>query len=156
MNTHLPLNLQFNAIAHQAAPLWLLLEADPSESMIMGYLTDSIIVEAKDDERLVGIYVLKEKADHIFELMNIAVIPELQGKGYGKLILSHALESAKNLGGKMIRLGTGTFGYQVSFYQKAGFQVDAVEKNYFIDFYDQPVIEDGLQHRDRLILSREL
>ncbi|CDI94197.1 IAA acetyltransferase [Pseudomonas aeruginosa PA38182] len=52
-----------------------------------------------------------------------------------------------------IELGTGTFGYQLAFYQRVGFRVDKVVKNYFLDNYDQPIYEMGIQHKDMLRLS---
>ncbi|AWE68994.1 putative iAA acetyltransferase [Pseudomonas aeruginosa] len=41
----------------------------------------------------------------------------------------------------------------MAFYQRVGFRVDKVVKNYFLDNYDQPIYEMGIQHKDMLRLS---
>jgi hypothetical protein len=55
-----------------------------------------------------------------------------------------------------VELGTGTFGYQLSFYQRFGFRVDSVWKNHFINNYDDPIFEDGIQLKDMLRLTLKL
>nr|WP_273262506.1 hypothetical protein [Pseudomonas sp.] len=50
----------------------------------------------------------------------------------------------------------GSFGHQLTFYQRAGFRVVAVEPDYFLTHYPEPLFENGLQHRDRLRLALTL
>jgi hypothetical protein len=50
----------------------------------------------------------------------------------------------------------GSFGHQLTFYQRAGFRVVAVEPDYFLQHYPEPLFENGLQHRDRLRLALAL
>lgn len=133
----------------------LLLIADPSEKSIQTYLKNSLCFVAEKSGKRVGIYVLQSLSSSSFELMNIGVIPEFQGKGIGAALLQHAIETAKEKRAKRLELGTGTFGYQLSFYQKAGFRVVGVERDYFLNHYDEPVFENGLQHKDRLKLAVE-
>ncbi|GAL26050.1 acetyltransferase GNAT family [Vibrio variabilis] len=70
------------------------------------------------------------------ELFNIAIYDEFQGKGFGGVLLSETLALLSQKGINTVELGTGTFGYQLSFYQKHGFRVDSVVKNFFLDNYD--------------------
>ena len=123
--------LKIKSIASEDAPMALLLEADPSEQKVKAYLQKSACFVAKLAEQIVGVYVLLFIEEGIIELMNIAVEPTLQGKGVGRVLLQHAIESAKGLGAKRLELGTGTFGYQLTFYQKAGFRVDSIDKDFF-------------------------
>lgn len=51
--------------------------------------------------------------------MNIAVAAGHQGRGIGALLLRHAIEQARQLGAQRLELGTGTFGHQLTFYQRA-------------------------------------
>ena len=104
----------------------------------------------------VGVYVLCPLTPSTFELMNIAVAPAHQAQGIGSSLLKHAIATAKKLGATRLELGTGTFGYQLAFYQKAGFRIDAVERDYFLDNYDEPIFEAGIQHKDRLRLALDL
>ena len=91
-----------------------------------------------------------------FELINIAVFPEYQKKGIGSQLLQYVLASMKERGAKTIALGTGTFGYQLTFYQRYGFRVEAILKNHFIDTYEEPIFEQGIQLKDMLWLSLDL
>ncbi|WP_331435775.1 hypothetical protein [Photobacterium gaetbulicola] len=50
-------------------------------------------------------------------------------------------------------MGTGTFGYQLAFYQREGFRVVGIDKDFFLDHYDEPVMENGIQHKDMLRLQ---
>lgn len=86
------------------------------------------------------------------ELFNISVSPEMQGQGVGKDLLQFVIESVQQHGINRIELGTGTFGYQLAFYQRLGFRVDSIIKNFFIDNYDEPIYELGIQHKDMLRL----
>ena len=108
--------LKINPIASENAPMALLLEADPSEQKVKAYLQKSNCFVAKLAEKMIGVYVLLPIQEDTIELMNIAVEPALQGKGIGRILLQHAIESAKRLGAKRLELGTGTFGYQLTFY----------------------------------------
>ncbi|MFQ3786306.1 GNAT family N-acetyltransferase [Halomonas sp. A29] len=135
------------------APLDLLLEADPSTDTIRRYLASSSCYVATIGNETVGAYVIQSMGDGIHELMNIAVTPAHQGKGIGAKLLEHAVNMARELGARRLELGTGTFGYQLTFYQRAGFRVVAVERDYFLIHYDEPIYENGIQHKDRLRLA---
>ncbi len=148
-----PSHLTIQRVPPEQAPMDLLLEADPSEKQVERYLTKSYCYVAVDSEEIVGVYVLSHLNETALELMNIAVRPGLQGRGIGSKMLKHAIDSAKKMGAERLELGTGTFGYQLAFYQKAGFRVCEVERDYFLNYYDEPIFEDGIRHKDRLRLA---
>ncbi|WP_010629827.1 GNAT family N-acetyltransferase [Halomonas sp. KM-1] len=135
------------------APLNLLLEADPSLDAIKHYLERSICHVATVEGEIVGTYVIQPIEDDVHELMNIAVAPAHQRKGIGARLLDHAIATVRESGARRLELGTGTFGYQLAFYQRAGFRVVAVERDYFLTHYDEPIYENGIQHKDRLRLA---
>lgn len=137
----------------EQVPMALLLEADPSPSVIARYLQEGHCVVACLDDAIIGVYVIKALTADTWELMNIAVAPERQGQGIGALLLHHTIDQARQLGAKRLELGTGSFGHQLTFYQRAGFRVVAVEPDYFLQHYPEPLFENGLQHRDRLRLA---
>lgn len=143
-------------VAAEEAPMKLLLEADPSEEKVKAYLVKSHSFVGELDGKIVGIYVLQSISRTTLELMNIAVDPSFQGKGIGGKLLQHAIDSAKKLGAKRLELGTGTFGYQLAFYQKAGFRVDSIDKDFFLKNYEEPIFEMGIQHKDMLRLALSL
>ncbi|PAU75518.1 GNAT family N-acetyltransferase [Halomonas salipaludis] len=143
------------SVPSAGAPLDLLLEADPSLDAIKHYLERSICCVATVGEETVGAYVIQPLGDDVYELMNIAVAPAHQRKGIGVRLLDHAIATAREAGARRLELGTGTFSYQLTFYQRAGFRVVAVERDYFLTHYDEPIYENGIQHQDRLRLALE-
>lgn len=81
--------------------------------------------------------------------MNIAVCEEYQGKGLGKRLLEHAKRTGKQLGYRILEIGTGNSSLkQLSLYQRCGFRIVGVEPDYFIRNYYEPIIENGLQCKD--------
>ncbi|MDI5935700.1 GNAT family N-acetyltransferase [Halomonas kalidii] len=145
--------MEIQPVPSTQAPLELLLEADPSPDSLRGYLPRSRCYVARDGDELLGAYVLQPRGDGIVELMSIAVASTLQGQGIGSALLRHAIATAAESDARRLELGTGTFGYQLAFYQRAGFRVVAVERDYFLTHYAEPIYEDGIQHKDRLRLT---
>lgn len=134
----------------------LLLEADPSEEVIRSYLSGSLCFAFMDHHRMNAACVVKLMSEQQAEICNISVLPDDQGKGLGTALLKFSLEQLRREGVRRVELGTGTFGYQLAFYQRIGFRVDSVVKDHFLKNYDEPVYENGIQHRDMLKLSIDL
>jgi ribosomal protein S18 acetylase RimI-like enzyme len=111
---------------------------------------------ARCNEVVIGVAVIKSQDSEVYELMNIAVFPAYQNRGYGSQILNSLIEILKNKQANVLEVGTGSFGYQLKFYQKFGFRVDQIKTNFFLDNYSEPIFEDGLQHKDMLILRLTL
>lgn len=134
-------------------PLDILLIADPEEAAINAYRERCIGFAVYMQGALVGALLVEVDAEQrSAELFNIAIYDEFQGKGFGGVLLSETLALLSQKGINTVELGTGTFGYQLSFYQKHGFRVDSVVKNFFLDNYDEPIFEHGIQHKDMLRL----
>ncbi len=149
--------MKYTKVESSDLPLSLLLEADPSESRINSYLLNSWCYAAKDENNnIVGACVLKEIDKHVIELFNISVHPELQAKGIGAELLQYVIKTIRTTTIERIELGTGAFGHQLTFYQRLGFRVGSVLKDYFIDNYAEPICENGIQHKDMLRLYLNL
>lgn len=147
---------EIHMLSPDQMPLALLLEADPSESKVRGYLPKCDCYAALIQDQIVGVCLLLPLREGVSELINIAVSPEHQNLGIGKSLLNHVITDAKSRGLHKLELGTGTFGYQLSFYQKAGFRAESVDRDFFLTHYDEPLFEDGIQHKDMLRLGLEL
>lgn len=147
---------EYKQIDAQVIPLSLLLEADPSEQSIRSYLPGSLCFGAFEQGKLVGACVTNSKQADISEIYNIAVLPEYQAKGIGSGLLRFVLQQLSEHGFRQVVLGTGTFSYQLKFYQRQGFRYDGIIKDFFIDNYDEPVYERGRQHIDMVRLSLTL
>ncbi len=141
-----------------AAPFMdLLLLADPSEAMIMQHVADGHLFVAQWDGVTVGVFVLLPLEDILWELKNIAVAPEWQGKGVGRKLLACAIQKAKAMGAAKLEVGTGNSSVRaLVFYEKAGFIKVRTAKNFFMLNYDKPIYEDGIQCTDMIILSLDL
>jgi len=131
--------------------------ADPSEEMVKSYLADGHLYAARWDGVIVGTFVLLELEEGLWELKNIAVAEEWQGKGVGKVLIREALERAVGKGAKVMEVGTGNSSVsQLAFYQKAGFRMKRIVHNYFTLNYDNPIFENDIQCRDLVVLSKDL
>jgi ribosomal protein S18 acetylase RimI-like enzyme len=143
-------------ISENEIPMSMLLHADPSEKRIEKYLRGSICFGAFVENSLLGVCVTNSNESGVSEIFNIVVTPEKQKQGIGTKLLKFVIAYFVDIGETKLELGTGTFGYQLLFYQRLGFRVESVWKNHFLDNYSDPIYEHGLQHKDMLRLSLKL
>ena len=138
-------------------PMDLLLLADPSEQTISTYLHVGETYVAVDEEEIIGVIVLLEIASTKVEIMNVAVAENQQGKGVGKALIQHAIQTAKHKGMTSIEIGTGNSSIQqLALYQKSGFRMNEIIHNHFKEHYEEPIFENGIQCRDMVRLKRNL
>lgn len=90
--------------AGEQPPLELLLLADPSESLVNGYLQRGLCCVAEVDNSIIGVYVVLQTRPETVEIVNIAVDENKHGQGIGKQLLNHAIQNAKLLGAKPLKL----------------------------------------------------
>lgn len=136
-----------------ATPMELLLMADPSEEKIRSYLSMSRCFTASVNDRVIGACVVQPLAAGVCELMSIAIRPDTQRSGIGSALLKWVIEHFRESGAQKMEVGTGSFGYQLRFYQRHGFRVTAVDTDFFIRNYPEPIFEDGIQLIDMLRLT---
>jgi len=135
----------------------LLLLADPSEKLVREYCQNGYIFSMNEDNELIGIMVLLPIGEESIEIKNIAVDESYQGNGYGKQLLNHGIEFAKQNEYKRIRIGTGNSSLnQLGLYQKCGFRMIKIDKDFFIRNYEEELFENGIQCRDMVILEQLL
>ena len=58
-----------------------------------------------EDAQIIGYMSISKEDDNIYELHNLAVIPEHRHKGYGSIMIEHAKNVVKTLGGSKIKIG---------------------------------------------------
>jgi len=77
----------------------------------------------EEGRRLVGLIEMLARPDHLF-LVNLAIAPERQGGGLGKILLAHAHAVARDLRLPTIALGTNrAFSANLRFYAGQGFEI---------------------------------
>lgn len=138
------------------APIDLLLLADPSEEKIRSYLHQSGCFVASLGAMVIGACLVQPLGPTSHEIMSIAVHPDHQKSGTGTLLLKWVIDFYRRSGAQQLEVGTGSFGYQLAFYQRQGFRVTGIERNFFIDNYNKPIIEDGIRLYDMLRLVLQL
>lgn len=134
--------------------LSLLLIADEQEDMINRYL-DKGTMYVVDDDGIKCECVVTDEGRGILEIKNIAVCPDCQGKGYGKAMIEYIAGKYKG-DFAVLLVGTGDSPLTVPFYEKCGFTRSHSVKNFFIDNYDHPIFECGVQLVDMIYLQRKL
>ncbi|MBM9500385.1 GNAT family N-acetyltransferase [Leptospira sp. 201903071] len=153
------MNLKITKIDPNSTELpWnLLLSADPSEELVKEYLKRGICYVAALETETVGIYVLIYTRPETLELVNIAVDEKFQGKGIGKTLVLHAISKAKELKMKVLEVGTGNSSLsQLALYQKCGFRISGVDKDFFSKHYPEPIYENGILCTDMIRMSLDL
>ena len=138
-------------------PYDLLLEADPSRELIDEYLAVSEVYVALLSSRIVGTYVLYPGSPDMAEIKNISVKDEYQGRGIGTLMLRDATMRAKEKGFKTLMIGTGNTSFgPLYLYQREGFDISAIKRNFFIENYPEDIYENGIRVRHLLVLRKDL
>ena len=132
----------------------LLLLADEQENMIDRYLERGEMY-VLDDNGIKAECVVTSESDDILEIKNIAVLPEYQGVGYGKALIEFIIR-AYSKSHSILQVGTGDSPLTIPFYEKCGFIKSHRIKNFFIDNYDHPIIECGIQLKDMVYLQMKL
>ncbi len=136
----------------------LLLLADEQESMIESYLNrGTMYVLEEQDVKVVCVVTDEgqEEGKRILEIKNLAVAPESQKKGYGRAMIEFVKKQYTD-SFDVLQAGTGDSPLTIPFYEKCGFRKSHVMKNFFVDNYDHPIYEEGIQLVDMIYLRMNL
>ncbi len=132
----------------------LLLLADEQENMIDRYL-DRGAMFVLDDGGVKGECVVTDEGNGILELKSLAVSPDCQRKGYGRALVNYV--AARYQGQySILQVGTGDSPLTVPFYEKCGFVRSHRVEDFFVDHYDHPIFEGGIQLKDMIYLRKAL
>ncbi|CEN23642.1 GNAT family acetyltransferase [[Clostridium] sordellii] len=138
-------------------PYKLLYSADPSIESVNDYLDRGDCYIAYNNDEVLGVYVLIKTRPSILEIVNIAVEESYQGSGIGKKLVASAIDKARELKVKTLEVGTGNSSIsQLAFYQKCGFRIVGVDKNFFKKHYKEKIEENGIKCIDMIRLSIDL
>lgn len=132
----------------------LLLEADPSKDMINDYLKDGELFVLTYNDKIACVAVVIKIDNETIELKNIATKEEYRGQGYGKKMLKYLADNYKQEYNKML---VGTSENNIPFYVKQGFdKYEKTIKNYFVDNYDEEIIDGDVHCIDMYYYSKDL
>ncbi len=138
-------------------PLELLLMADPNQEMVLSYIPYCILLAARYQGEIVGILAMSPETKEKAEVRNVAVAPAFRRRGIARQLLTEACSRASRLGYTVLQVCTSNASVdQLKLYQQFGFELTDVHWNYFTEQYPEPIIENGILCRHRMVLSRLL
>lgn len=91
----------------------------------------------------------------MLEIKNIATDPICHGKGYGRALIEFVAEKYRGQY-SVLQVGTGDRPLTIPFYEKCGFVRSHTIRNFFVDNYDHPIYECGIQLVDMIYLQRRI
>ena len=142
------------------AYLPLLELADDSVAQVRSYYqTGTLFALDADDGSPMGMILAIPHADGTVELKAVAVDVQRQGQGVGTVLLHAVLERLRDAGVRRVIVGTSTSGIgQLAYYQKAGFRLRRVERDFFTAErgYPEGIEENGIPLRDMVWMDHDL
>ena len=142
----------------EAIPFSLLLLAD-EEDAIRKYIYNSSVYTLyyKPQKDPIGVIAISRANESEIEIKNIGVLESFRNNGIGSLLINYVKEIAYKENYTDIIVGTADNGINQSrFYERNGFVKYAVKKNYFIDNYSRPIVDDGVLLKDMVMLKMKL
>lgn len=133
----------------------LLLLADPQEDMIDKYLDAGDMFALYENGIVQTVAVVILLKNRKCELKNIATREDARGKGYAKHLIHYLCEHYSSQCDIMY-VGTGNSAKSIDFYEKCGFINSHIVINFFLDYYKEPIFEDGKQLTDMVYLKKKL
>lgn len=139
-------------------PYELLLEADPDREKVEVYLKDSDCFIATVRNSVAGVIVVRKEEGRKAEIMNLAVADIFRRRGIARKLLRHVSNKwAPAQDVELLRICTGTSAAgPMMLYQQEGFDLVAVDRDYFVRNYAEPIWENCIQCRHQLILEKRL
>ena len=132
----------------------LLLLADEQEEMVNRYIARGTMYVLNDN----GIKcecIVTDEGGGILEIKNLATLPAFQGKGYGHAMIDFICLAYRGEY-DILQVGTGDSPLTIPFYEKCGFVRSHRIKNFFVEHYDHPIFECGVQLIDMIYLRKAL
>lgn len=143
--------------SNEEIPFDLLLLADPSKEIVKEYLGRGQCLVALINEEMIGALVLIRTRPETIEIVNIAVQEDYQGIGIGKKLIVYSIDKAREEKAKTLEIGTGNSSvHQLMLYQRCGFRITGVDRDFFVRHYKEEIYENGIQCKDMIRLSLDL
>ena len=146
------------AAREQYLPLLLL--ADESLAQVRSYMNrGELYAFVGEGARAVGIVLTITAEDNAEELKAVAVDGSQQNRGIGRRMLAAVLEELRRRGVRRAIVGTANAGIgQLAYYQKAGFRLQRIERDFFSPARGYPAVmeDNGIRLRDMVWMDLEL
>ena len=105
-----------------------------------------IFLIAEEAQRDVGFagFSVSDRESNCYKLHKLYVLPEMHGRGVGKLLLNEVVSQVRNLGGKSLELNVNRNNKAADFYKAAGFEI---KKSVDLDIGEGFFMNDYLMER---------
>ena len=134
--------------------------ADDSVDLLRDYYqTGTLFALDATDGTPVGMILALPANEGTVELKAVAVDASSQGQGVGTRLLAAVLEQLRVAGYRRVIVGTSSSGIgQLAYYQKGGFRLWRIERDYFTPDHGYPdgLQENGILVRDMVWMDQEL
>lgn len=97
------------------------------EQMTAGHQFFILREEGKDTA--LGFIDIEKCSASVCKLHKIYLLPTLQGKGYGKVLMNFALRQGQKMGGRLLKLNVNRYNKARGFYEHMGFAIDETVDN---------------------------
>lgn len=138
----------------------LLLLADESEQQVRSYMHRGELYAYADapNAEPAGVVLAIEHGESV-ELKAVAVRADQQGRGVGLRMLRAVLDALRERGVRKVIVGTANAGIgQLAYYQKAGFRLSHIERDFFTPArgYPEHMEDNGIRLRDMVWMEQSL
>lgn len=138
----------------------LLLLADESLQQVRSYMhSGELYAFVGNDGIAVGIVLTIPAEQNSVELKAVAVDQTQQNRGIGRRMLAAVIEELRRRGVRRAIVGTANAGIgQLAYYQKAGFRLLRIERDFFSPARGYPAVmqDNGIRLRDMVWMDLEL
>lgn len=106
---------------------------EPLEAHYLEVLNQGFSSKAVEDGKLVGLTICEKRAwNNTLWVWEFHVHPDRHGEGIGRQLMGAVIENGKRAGCRVIVCETqNTNAPAISFYQKLGFEIDALDLSYY-------------------------
>jgi ribosomal protein S18 acetylase RimI-like enzyme len=134
----------------------LLLLADESEKIVKEYINLGDMFSILYKGETAGVILFTLHPGKIVEVKNMALAENFRGMGMGKAILQKAFSIYQAKGMQKMIVGTANSSIaNLAFYQKAGFRMSEIKKDFFKK-YPEPIYENGIRALDMVVFEKNL
>ena len=139
----------------EEALLSILRAADEDDERVLAALNDSslscYVARESDNQNLIGATLVRWSDES--EIVYLAVVMERHGHGIGRAIIAAVMQSAAERGVEKLLVGTDNASLgNIAFYQKCGFRMSHVRRDYFSYLTSSPH-SNGISIKDMLVLD---
>lgn len=138
--------------SNYSIPYDLLLMADETVDAVNRYIHNCDIFTIQKSLMNLGVCAVQQVNSSTIEIKNIGVLPEHRNLGIG----SWCIKSIQHLyPNQKILVGTGDASIgALQFYQRNGFIKYDVRREFYLNNYNHPIIENGRQLIDQIVLIK--